>query len=314
MRRHMPIGVLVAALLLSAAVPAWAFIPVEVEGGPGNQMAPSSNGTYLAWANQANASKGHSNVFVEALPAGDAERVNPPKSSAWMGGFLGTSTQLVYEQWRAGRASDVFFYDVTARTRTRAPEAVNTRRAWESDPVASDSYIAFKRSVWSGAGVLRSQRLLVYDRTSGVMTRLFSSLKRSIRFYPTFAGTTYVAWFVCGRTMCRSYYWSEDNGNQRVLVPAKKAAYVPTIDETAGQVYFVRAPANGKCGTKVTVGRQDLGSRSYTLLAALRRGIDAGTRLSLSPNSSTGFQDLYLDLWNCRTADADIYVLSSVDA
>ena len=284
-----------------------ALTPEPVVGGAAKQEWPSTNGTHLAWT--AYTVDGPA-VLVKQLPSGVPVRVNPVGTEAERGSFVGASDVIVYEQWTNRVPGDVFFYDVSERTRSRAPAAVNRAANSEWSPVASDAYIAFVRHRWSREGVLLERSLIVYDRGSGTATTLVSGVSPRRSFWPSYAGPTYVAYTVCSPTACSAYYWSVADGVTRIPSPSGAFQYSPTIDETDGIVYFNRS--NG-CGRGVTIRRGSLTSGGSIALASLQPGIDAGFALSVAADPGTGHEDLYFARYSCRLDTTDIYALRSVD-
>ena len=302
--RRMTVAVIAAITLVWSAVPAMALTPVKVIGGP--VYWPSSNGTYLAWTSKAT---NPSNVYVKELPSGTPERVNPEGTGGEQASFVGSSNVLVYDQWTVGSQGDIYFYDVSTGTRTEAPAAVNKPRTFEWAAMASDNYILFMRHKWSSSGKLLNQWLLLYDRNSGVMTTLESSSKL---YRPTFAGTTYVAWFVCGSAGCAIHYWSEADGEQVQPTDQGRNQYANTIDEATSQIYFVRSGSTDCKGA--TIRRADLGSSTSTILTTLPRGIAIGLGpMSVATNVETSHQDLYFERWSCKRETGHIYKLEGVD-
>jgi hypothetical protein len=308
MRRIM-VASIVAISLVWSAVPAMALTPVKVIGAPGNQYWPSSNGTYLAWTIG-------SNVYVKALPSGTPRRVNPRGTGGEQASFVGSSNVLVYDQWSVGTLGDVYFYDVSTGTRTKAPAAVNKPGTWEWAAMASDNYLMFMRSKASLSGRLVDRRLLLYDRHTGVMRTLASGVSRYYR--PTFAGMTYVAWTTStwvgftARDRYTIHYWSAGGGMKVQPSVPRRDQHAGTIDEATGQIYYIRSKT-AACDSFVTIRRSMLGSSASTVLASLPAGIDTGETMSLAPNITTSHQDLYFVRYSCRADTSDIYALRGVD-
>jgi hypothetical protein len=306
MRRTAVAILAILALALGSMPARAASTPVKVLGGPGEQYWPSSNGTHLAWSDW----DGHrTNEYVKVLATGITKKVNAAGTFGATGSFVGTSDVLVYQQWGTRRPSDIYFYDVSARTRTKAPVAVNTPGMWEGLPMASDAYLVFKRSKYSASGKLLNNWLILYDRNTHDTTTLAKGLKT---FIPSFAGATYVAWTVCGSVTCTVFYWSVGGGTHAVPSVTGKAQYDGVIDEVSSQIYYVRSSANA-CGRFVTFRRSSIGSSTSTVLGSLPAGFDAGFNLSLSPNPVTTHEDLFFERWACKAESGDIYKFRSVD-
>ena len=306
--RRVNVAVIAGIMLVWGSVPAMATLkPVMVVGGSGEQYWPSSNGTYLAWTNSAH---NRLNVYVMELPSGTGDRVNALGTRAAAASFVGSSNVLVYAQWTAGSPGDIYFYDVSTGTRTRAPAAVNKPRTFEWAPAASANYLLFVRDKWSDAGKLLKRWLLLYDRNSAEMTTLGTGV--SSRYLPSFAGTTYAAWTVVAPSGNTVHYWSAAGGKQLQPSVPGRDQYSPWIDETTGQVYYVRARPL-VCGRSVTIRRSMLGSSESTVLASLPPTIDVGWNLSVAANFVTKAQTLYFERWSCEAETGDIYAIAGVD-
>ena len=306
--RRMMVAVIAAIALVWSAVPAIALTPVKVIAGPGSQYWPSSNGTYLAWTIK-------SNVYVKALPNGTPKRVNPLGTGGAQASFVvGSSNILVYSQWTRTTQGDIYFYNVSTGTRTKASPAVNKPKTFPKTfawgPMASDNYLMFMRTIRSRSGRLLGRRLMLFDRHSRTMRTVATSLSKYFR--PTFVGMTYVAWTTCGPVGCTIHYWSAVGGKHVQPTAPGRDQYGATIDETTGQIYYVRAKPR-TCGRFVTIRRSMLGSSTSTILASLRPGADTGETMSLAPNTATSHQDLYFVRWSCRLQTSDIYALRGVD-
>lgn len=309
MMRRTNIAVVAAIMLLWSAVPAMATLtPVKVVGGPGEQYWPSSNGTYLAWTSSVH---GRANVYVKELPSGAGQRVNPAGTKAAAASFVGSSNVLVYGQWTARAQGDIYFYDVSTGTRTRAPAAVNKPRTFEWAPVASANYLLFTRDTWSDTGRLLNRKLLLYDRNSAEMTTLEDGVSQW--YPPTFAGMTYVAWTVPSARGIAIHYWSAAGGEQVQPSVPGRGQYSAWIDEATGQIYYVRAVPS-VCGRSVTIRRSMLGSSKSTVLASLPPRIDVGWNMSVTANAATSAQDLYFERWSCESETGDVYAVAGVDA
>ena len=303
MVRRSIIAVFAGASLVVMAASVSALTPVKVLGGPTDQYRPTSNGTHLAWTLYAHR---HNDVYVKRLGSSGQTRVNASGTGAALGSFVGATDKLIYGQWKPRGDSDLYFYDVSSRTRTKAPPVVNTRK-WEWFPLASSNYILFLRDTISNAGRVVNTALLRFDRTKGTLKTVIADVGRKSVF-PGSAGTDNVAWSVCGST-CNSYIWNGSTKTTRKIpLPNGKAQYAPTIDESDGQVYFVRSGL--KCGRGVTIRRAPLSSLgSSSTVASLPTGIDTDWSMSVATNPSTSNQDLYFGRWNCAQEQTDVYVI-----
>jgi hypothetical protein len=92
----------------------------------------------------------------------------------------------------------------------------------------------------------------------------------------------------------------------------RKVQYAPAIDETTGQMYYVRSGFS--CGQDVRIFRAPLTDlASKTLLTALPDGVDTDWTQYLVPSLTTkGQMDLWFGRYRCRANDTDIYGLPAV--
>lgn len=304
--RRIGVAFTVVMTLVLSALPAMALTPEPVIVGRGDQYSASSNGTYLAWSNGPSSS-----AYVMELPSGTRIRVNAAGTGGEHPSFVGTTNLLVYSQ-RTRRTGDIYFYDVSMGTRTKAPAVVSKAKTWEWAPAASANYLMFMRNKWSRSGELLGRWLLLYDRNTQAVKVLESADGGGLRwFYPNFAGDTYVAWETCGRLGCKIHYWSAAGGELVQPAALDMNQWAATIDEVTNQIYYAQVSQAG-CRRATTIRRATLGSSTSTVLASLPRGMMA-IDMSLAPNLTTGQQDLYFDRYSCRSETTDIYALRGVD-
>jgi hypothetical protein len=306
MRRAIIVATVVLLVAISTAAEA-SLTPVKLIGGKGEQYWPSSNGTHVTWADYVD---GRDTVWVMMLDGTDKTRLNEQGTEGGPGSFIAGTDKVLYQQFHRDR-SDLYFYDVSARTRRKAPSAVSSSN-WEYLPQASADYILFLRGIQRADGSVKKRKLMLYDRATGDQTILIGDIGGKSVF-PGYAGSQFVAWTVCGSVTCTISYWDEQSATTAKLpTPEGKADYAPAFDETNSQVYFVRSAAN-RCGRHVTIRRAAIGDPVSVEVAAFPAGIDTGWTLALAPNPDSGQQDLYFERWNCDTQNGDVYVVPSAD-
>ena len=301
-------SLVVVALWVSVAQasPIRTLTPVKVLGGSGNQFAPWSDGTYLAYTYDS----GRRPLIAKImrLPAGASVRMNAPRTEGFAGGFDPTTGKVIYQQWnRKKGVSDLYFWDPSTRKRTKVP-GVNTS-AWEFDPLISSTYISFfrefkKNGVWY-VGVY------LYGRSTGNLRRI-ASFKEVPYAFNGSVGDRYATWSWCNKTTCYVYVYDAQSKTLK-KVPTKngRPQYASTIDEVTGTLFFARSGFG--CGKEVTffsVPVTDLRS-TPTKIAALPAGVDADYYASLAPAAGGGL-DLLFGRVSCSSNTTDVYALRGV--
>lgn len=303
MRRMVVASVLAFAMLVGGTATA-AVRSEKVIGGPGDQYWPSSNGVHVAFSSYRRPIE---DVFVSRLGGTARTRINANDEEATLGTLIAGTDQIVFQQFRRYR-SDLYFYDISTRRRWLVPRPVKSDK-WEYWPAGSQEFILFLRYF---GGRNDHSELLLYDRVTDDLQTLIADIGGK-RIFPGFAGARYVAWTTCGGGTCSiSYYDSDTDTITKLPPPSGKARYAPAIDEATGAIYFVESHAD-KCGRNVTLRTTTIGVPGTTALATLPNTIDTGWTLGLTPNSDSGFQDIYYERWDCQRETGDIYRFVSVD-
>jgi hypothetical protein len=307
-------GTRIAAAVLSIGIVATAapistagIVEEKVVGGAMDQTRPTSDGTSLAYTGSSR--RTGSDVYVRALGASSDRRVNEAGTAAWLGSFVGTTDEIVYQQ-ATSRRSAIMSYDVSDRTRAPLGGEIASSD-WEWYPVASDEVVLFLRDVVNGQGRYVKTQLLLADRSSGQVTTLIGDTGRAA-VYPGYAGDRYVAWTRCRRTCTIAVYDLDTQLVTPVPPPSGKVHYSPAIDESTDTIYYVRT--GFRCGRAVTIQRapltDPLGSERIHQLPV---GDDIQTRLAFSIDAGTMERELFFTRFDCRQVNADIYVLHGVD-
>jgi len=274
----------------------------KVVGGGGTQYWPSSNGTFVAYSNYF---RRDYNALAMNEASGHTLRANARGTSGVLGSFIQGTSEFIFQQY--GDHSDLYFFDVSNRHRSAAPNTVNGV-GWAYWPVASEDFILFMRATHR----FNTRSLKLYDRGADTIRTLIGDIGGKTVF-PGFVGSRYAAWTTCGSQACSvSIYDSTTHTTTKLPTPATKSSYAPAIDEATDQIYFVRGPAD-KCGVNITIRVGAVGSDQSTAVATLPRGIDTGWTLSLTANTTSGFQDLYFERWDCKDRRGDVYAIRSVD-
>jgi hypothetical protein len=313
MRRFLS-AVFPGVVLLCMAAPALAGItPAKVIDEPGDQQSSASgNGDWYAFTANSSVHPSRFNAYAQHVDASNRIRLNPKGTGGHAGNFDPSAPDIaIYTQYSNTTPSNLWFFDLVAMTRSKVP-GVNTKW-YEYNGLVSASHVLFDRDHKVG-GVWYTD-LVLFDRAGVTETVLGSWKARNVYVTPGSVGDTTASYEivkVTAHAITINAYVNMIPGGPRskIPVPAGRFAYAPAVDETNGEVYFVRA-ANG-CGVKVSIRRvplADLGARP-DLLALMPDGIDVGG-LSLAPNS--GLLDLLFTRYNCSKQTAHIFSLPGVD-
>jgi hypothetical protein len=308
MTRKLLVIATVSFTMLASMSAVGAITPEKIQGGGGHQFRPSSNGIELAWSQY----KGHhGDVYVRPLDDPSAiKRVNEAGTSGWMGSFERGTDQIVYQQVHR-RSSDLYFYDVSDKTREKLRDPISTSD-WEWWPAASPQWVLFLRDVLNRHGEVKKTQLLLGDLMGGGVSPLISDIGNKF-VMPNYAGDTYVSWTTCGRQTCNVSYRNLDTDTTKKLpIGTGRSQYASFIDEVGGYLYFVRSGRH--CGQSVTIRRTTLIDTSTSVaLADLRKGIDTDWMVSVTENPVSTDQDLYFGRYSCARTDTDVYVLRGAD-
>lgn len=301
MRRGL-IVMLASCLALTGSVAASAGTSMEkVVGGGGTQYWPSSNGTFVAYSNYF---RRDYNALAMNEATGHRVRANARGTSGVLGSFIQGTSQFIFQQY--GDRSDLYFFDVSNRQRTKAPSAVNGI-GWVYWPAGSQEHILYMRATHR----FHTRSLMLFDRSTKTNRKLIDDIGGKTVF-PGYVGARYAAWTTCGSEACFVFvYDTTTQTTTKLPTPASKSSYAPVIDEATDQIYFVRSA--DRCGVDVTIRVGALGSDQSTTVATLPRGIDTGWTLSLTSNATSGFQDLYFERWECKDQRGDVWAIRSVD-
>lgn len=304
-RRRWCLAVAMSLLLLSAQ-PARAGGTDPIIAGPVDQFFGSGNGAMMTWTQN---SAAHPRAYsAYASPVGDTSsptKLNLAGTRGFTGGFDPGSNTVIYQQ-ASGDRSNIFLYDLDSSTRTPLSPTVNTKQ-WEYQPRISTAFVLFIREGRTAS------RVLLWDRVGDSLTELDSATYGRAAVFAGVVGERYATWTRCTRRTCLAmYYDSSTHEAKRVPEVDRKVQYAPAIDETTGQMYYVRS-GHG-CGLDVRIFRApltDLASR--TLLTVLPDGVDTDWTQYLVPSSTTkGQVDLWFGRYRCRAGDTDVYALRAV--
>jgi len=310
MRRIWFIAAAIAVSFALVATSAWAAItPVKVVVEPAAQYYAFGNDSYVAYNSNSKAHPDHWDALSIHRPSGaPAPRLNAAGTEGYVGGFdPGTNTAL-YQQV-AGDASDLYFFDLDTRKRTKVP-GVNTA-SWEWQPRISSSYIFFFRNYSAGGDYYTG--LYLWNRAKKFGTRIEAyRWSKNAWLDAGSVGDRYASWTRCTLDTCIAYVYDTQSGRIR-QIPSKngRPQYAPTLDEANGLVFFVRSGFG--CGVEVGFWSVPLSnfSAAPTKIASLPAGIDAGNMASLMPSRDGTENDLLFARIDCGRS-TDIYALPGV--
>lgn len=302
-------GLLAVLACLPAAVRAVTG-PVKVIGGPEDQLHPNVDDTYLIWTENSEARPHVDHAFGKVLGEDGRFRLDATGTRGVAGGIDPESGRAIYQQM-TDETSDLYWFDLEARDRTKvAADGVNTDR-WERDPRVSTAFLLFARDAGSTTSVL------LYDRAADALTKVVSYDITRFFLVPGAVGDRYASWTVCGPFTCSVWWYDTQEAEPR---PRKLATvegrpqYAPVIDEVGGYVYFVRSAQ--ACGTSVGVWR-----RTWPLdpdvaaerVIGLPSGIDTGWTMSLNRDVTHQRVDLWFSRYRCASQQGDVVELRDVE-
>lgn len=274
----------------------------RVAGGAGEQWWPSSDGDFVAYSQYL---RGNHVMLLDAA-TGEARPIDPGAASTYMGSFIAGTDRLVYQ--RGGADSHLYFYDVGSSVHSRVPARVY-RDGSQSLPVGSRDHLLYLRFTGDRDLV---EDLVLFDRSTGHKRVLVGDIGGHRYIFPGFVGEDFAAWTDCSAGDCHVRIYDIGAGTQRSVPDDGSAQYAPTLDEGAGQLYFVRS-AQGVCGSDVQIRRASLTSLGMSQgVAALHSGVDTDFSMALAPNPVSGKQDLFFTRVRCDGETRDVYAVRSI--
>ena len=308
--RWIPVSAVVAVL---AGLPLGADAitgPVKVVGGPEDQLHPSVDDTFLIWTQNSERRPNVDHAYGKVLGENGRFRLDASGFRGVAGGIDPVSGRAIYQQMSDDR-SDLYWFDLDARERTKvAADGVNTDR-WERDPRVSAAFLLFARDAGS------TTSLFLFDRAADSLTRIAEYDITGFFLAPGAVGERYAAWSVCGPFTCSVWWYDTQDADptpRKLASVEGRPQYAPVIDEVGGFVYFVRS-GHG-CGEAVGVWR-----RAWPLdpdvhaerLVALPAGIDTGWTTALDRDVADQRVDLWFSRYRCGAQQGDVVELRDVE-
>jgi hypothetical protein len=280
--------------------------PAIALGGPEDQSTPSVNATYLIWTQDSVAHPGRDHAYARTpvLGATGRFRMDDVGSRGVAGGIDPDRDRAIFQQI-TGPESDLFWFDLSPRTRRKLPAPVNTGR-WERDPRVSHTFVLFARDTPDAVS------LFLWRRGTQTLDRIASYGFATSSVFPGSVGDRYATWTRCTPVRCSVFVHDTDTGTTtRFPTRNDRSQYAPVLNEDAGMLYFARSrPA---CGASVGIWRRtlDLSGRGVRLVA-LPSGIDTGWTLSLDDGAANGRLDLWFSRFRCGSHQGDLAELRDV--
>ena len=299
------------ALIAGSLAAVAADRPVAVVDGPEDQRAPTVDDAYLIWTQNSVRRPRIDHAYAERLGSDRRFRLDDAGTRGVTGGIDPkdpSAHRAIYQQIAEGD-SDLYWYDLDDRVRTRiSVQGVNTAR-WERDPRVSATYLFFARDAADTTKLVLLERgvgpatIATYDRTSFFVV-------------PGSVGDRYATWTLCGPSSCTVWWYDAQAADP---VPTKlpgvgQPQYAPVIDETDGWIYFVRSTTD--CGEGVGIWRRVWPldpDQLATRIRALRSGNDVAWTLSLD-RTATPQVNLWFSRYRCAEDQGDVVELPDAGA
>lgn len=306
------IGFIAAAVVVSFALvitSAWATItPVKVVVLPADQWRAFGSATYVVFASTSIAHPNHVDALAVHRATGtSAPRLNAAGTVGFPGGFDPGTNTAIYQQVD-GNASDLYYFNLDTRTRTKVP-GVNTG-SWEWGPRISSSYVMFFRD-YKVSGVWNTG-LYLWDRAKKI-GRLIERYpwSKKVSLSAGSVGDRYASWTRCAASCTVFLYDTTSRDVRQVPTKGSRPQYAPVIDEANDLIFFARSGFG--CGIEVAFWSLPLSdlAATPTKIASLPSGVDTDSSASLMPSSGGTENDLLFSRAVCGKA-GDIWALPGV--
>ena len=293
--------VLVAlSFLVATALPALALKVVPVVATDDYEYHPAASANYVAWSVSV---RGHNDLYAEKFGR-KPFKVNARGTEGINGGIDGTT--LIYQQFGGGSGSDIYFFDLRTKDRTKAPRSINTDR-WEYWPSLSGDWLLFFRLFNDG-----SRETILFNLATGETRTLDETRGSRHTLGPGQVNGNFVVWeedtYAGGGTFtaCDIIVYDISNENSTTVPnPNAKCQYGPSVDPS-GTVYYGRSGFS--CGANATVNKYPIGGEPKQLLS-LDRGVDFVTTYAV--DNADGTVDVYFDEGSCKPSTSDIVKITA---
>ena len=130
----------------------------------------------------------HRHYVVYAKQFGGSRfRVNPSGTEGWVGSIEGTT--LIYQQWIPSKGtSDIFSYDLVAKTKTKIGKPVSTG-GWDYDPTGSGDWVMYSRYYRDG-----DRKIFLYNTNTHELRRRASTSGRRWILRSSQVNGNYAVW------------------------------------------------------------------------------------------------------------------------
>ncbi len=294
MRKGAPVFIALS-FLVATALPALALKVVPVVATDAIEVHPAASSGFVSWSV---VTKGHYDLYAEKF-GHKPFKVNAKGTQGYNGGIDGTT--LVYQQSGGGSGSDIYFFDLRSKDRSKAPKSINTNH-WEYWPGLSGDWVLFFRLFNDG-----SRQAILYNISTGESRTLDETKGGRNALGPSQVNGNFVVWeedtYAGGGTYTACDVTVYDISNETsttVPNPNAKCQYGPSVD-SSGTVYYGRSGFS--CGANATMNEYSIGGEPRKLLS-LDRGVDF--LYSYAVDNADGTVDVYFDQQSCKPYTSDI--------
>jgi hypothetical protein len=258
-KKHRPAVVLpILALIVAFANVALAATPVLVLGTARNEIDPSAEGGYLAYALGRVGKPNRFDAYLKPAGAGRI-KVNATGTQGYHPNLdMGNPTfgdALVFVQ-RGANGADLKIWDVDSGGRLNPPAGVNTN-AGESKPSLDGNFLLFGRGP---VNKFYMTRVILFDLAVNTGTVLDVAPTNGI-VYPGIVNGDWATWTECSPSDCRAWRYQISTHAKTEVPSSARLIYTSAIGQD-GTVWYVQSAIG--CGANVKIRRHAIGSAPTT--------------------------------------------------
>ena len=278
----------------AASVVAVLLLTVPAMGATGvittkaDEFNPAATDTYIAWNVYTNK---HYVVYAKQF-GGSRFRVNPTGTEGWVGSIDGTT--LIYQQYAPSKGtSDVYAYDLAAKTRNKIGKPVSTG-GWEYDPSGSGDWVMYARYYRNA-----DRKIFLYNTNTQELRHLAATSGRRFILRSSQISGNYAVWEKAelhrgNLAGCNVFLYDiAGDTTTKLANPNARCQYSPAVNP-AGTVFFGRSGFG--CGKNAVLREQPLAS-SATTIVTLANGHDIASMYAFEKADTT--TDVYYDPFKC---------------
>lgn len=246
-RRALVVPIL--AVTVALANVASAATPVKVLATDRNEIDPSAEGGYLAYALGRRASPNKFDAYLKP-PGAPRIKLNVAGTQGYHPNLdLGNprfGDALVFVQ-RNANGADIKIWDVDSGGRSNPPAGVNTS-AGESKPTLDENFLLFGRGP---AKQYYMTRVILFDLTLNTGTVLDTAPTNGI-VYPGNVNGDWATWTECSPSDCRAWRYQISTESETEVPSSARLIYTSVIG-LDGTVWYVQSAIG--CGANVKIRR-----------------------------------------------------------